>query len=68
MRTQCHLTFKRVIPHYFARDNKETILKRRQSVESWLEAGIDFFNDCVFIDESGFNRNMHRSYGWSEAG
>ncbi|KAG1161593.1 hypothetical protein G6F36_013932 [Rhizopus arrhizus] len=25
-------------------------------------------NDCVFIDETGFNRNMHRSYGWCEVG
>lgn len=25
-------------------------------------------NDCVFIDEAGFNRNMHRSYGCYEVG
>ncbi|KAG1141168.1 hypothetical protein G6F36_015737 [Rhizopus arrhizus] len=25
-------------------------------------------NDCVFIDEAGFNRNMHRSYGWCKVG
>jgi transposase len=35
-------------------------------VSSWIQSGIDFVNDCVFIDESGFNRNMHRAYGWSE--
>ncbi|KAG0162695.1 hypothetical protein DFQ30_001439, partial [Apophysomyces sp. BC1015] len=54
MRTQCRLTFKRTIPQYFARDS--------EAVAVWLAESIDFMNQCVFIDKSGFNRNMHRLY------
>ncbi|PHZ15865.1 uncharacterized protein RHIMIDRAFT_233474 [Rhizopus microsporus ATCC 52813] len=32
------------------------------------ETKIDFMNDCMFIDEAGFNTNMHRSYDWCEVG
>lgn len=34
----------------------------------WISQQIYFMNECVFLDEAGFNRSMHRSYGWSEAG
>ncbi|KAG2225686.1 hypothetical protein INT45_012158 [Circinella minor] len=39
-----------------------------ESVSAWMALGIDFFSECVFIDEAGFNRNMHRSHGWSDIG
>ncbi|KAI9250127.1 hypothetical protein EDC94DRAFT_487455, partial [Helicostylum pulchrum] len=68
MKNKCRLTYKRIVPQYFARDNEKTIVKRYNEVNSWISQKLDFFNDCIFIDEAGFNRNMHRSYGWSEVG
>ncbi|KAI8092407.1 uncharacterized protein B0P05DRAFT_526136, partial [Gilbertella persicaria] len=68
MKNKCRLTYKRIVPQYFARDSEETIVKRYNEVNSWISQKLDFFNDCVFLDEAGFNRNMHRSYGWSEVG
>ncbi|GAA5811914.1 hypothetical protein MFLAVUS_005361 [Mucor flavus] len=54
------ITYKRIVPQYFARDSEETIIKRYNEVKSWISQNLDFFNDCVFIDEAGFNRNIHR--------
>jgi transposase len=66
MKRKCQVTYKRIIPQYFGRNSPNTVEKRFTIVSSWMQSGIDFMNDCVFIDESGFNRNMHRAYGWSE--
>jgi transposase len=68
MKKRCRLTYKRIVPQYFARDSEETAVKRYDTVNFWIHQKIDFMNDCVFIDEAGFNRNMHRSYGWCEVG
>ncbi|CEP07394.1 hypothetical protein [Parasitella parasitica] len=62
------LTYKRIIPRYYGRNTDETVAKRRDAVAYWFSQNIDFMNECVFLDEAGFNRSMHRSYGWSEAG
>ncbi|CEP14349.1 hypothetical protein [Parasitella parasitica] len=67
MKKKCHLTYKRIIPRYYGRNKDETVAKRRDAVAYWVSQNIDFMNECVFLDEAGFNRNMHRSYGWSEA-
>ncbi|KAG1172519.1 hypothetical protein G6F70_006404 [Rhizopus microsporus] len=68
MKKNCRLTYKRIIPRYYGRNTDETIAKRRDAVAYWVSQNIDFMNECVFLDEAGFNRSMHRSYGWSEAG
>ncbi|CEP07782.1 hypothetical protein [Parasitella parasitica] len=57
MKKKCRLTYKRIILRYYGRNTDETVGQN-----------IDFMNECVFLDEAGFNRSMHRSYGWSEAG
>ncbi|KAG2228682.1 hypothetical protein INT48_005375 [Thamnidium elegans] len=68
MKKKCRLTYKRIIPRYYGRNKDETVAKRRDAVAYWVSQNIDFMNECVFLDEAGFNRSMHRSYGWSEAG
>ncbi|ORE01967.1 hypothetical protein BCV72DRAFT_216274, partial [Rhizopus microsporus var. microsporus] len=65
---RCCLTYKRIVPQYFARDSEETVVKRYDTVNFWIHQKIDFMNDCMFIDEAGFNTNMHRSYDWCEVG
>ncbi|KAG2221165.1 hypothetical protein INT45_007742 [Circinella minor] len=68
MRKKCHLTYKRTVRQLDARDDDTNILQRYESVSAWIALGIYFFSECIFIDEVGFNRNMHRSQGWSEVG
>lgn len=67
MHKKCLLTYKRVIPQYFNRDAADTVMRRHDAVLSWMNQGINFMEECIFIDEAGFNRNMHRPYGWSSA-
>ncbi|CEP17695.1 hypothetical protein [Parasitella parasitica] len=68
MKKKCRLTYKRIIPRYYGRNTDETVAKRRDAVAYWVRQNIDFMNECVFLDEAGFNNSMHRSYGWPEAG
>lgn len=30
--------------------------------------GVDYMNNCVFIDEAGFNANLRRTQGWAPKG
>ncbi|KAG2221889.1 hypothetical protein INT45_012533 [Circinella minor] len=66
------ITSRAVNEHMFrqlaARDDDINILQRYESVSAWIALGINFFSECIFIDEAGFNRNMHRSQGWPEVG
>ena len=68
MRKRCHLTYKQTVRQLVARDNDITILQRYEAVSAWRALGINFFSVCVFIDEAGFYRNVHRSHGWSDVG
>ncbi|KAI8375693.1 hypothetical protein EDC96DRAFT_436466, partial [Choanephora cucurbitarum] len=65
---KCRLIYKRIIHKYYGRNKDEIVAKRRDAVAYWVSQNIDFMNECVFLDEAGFNRSMLRSYGWSEAG
>jgi len=62
MKKKCRLTYKRIIPRYYGRNTDETVAKRRDAVAYWVSQNIDFMNECVFLDEAGFNRSMHPSY------
>ncbi|KAI8087573.1 uncharacterized protein B0P05DRAFT_531476 [Gilbertella persicaria] len=63
MKKKCRLTYKRIIPRYYGRNTDETVAKRQDAVAYWVSQNIDFMNECVFLDEAGFDRSMHRSYG-----
>ncbi|KAG2210900.1 hypothetical protein INT47_000054 [Mucor saturninus] len=68
MKKKCRLTYKRIFPRYYGRNTDKTVTKRRDAAAYWVSQNIGFMNECVFLGEAGFNRSMHRSYGWSEAG
>ena len=68
MRKKFHLTYKRTVCQLVTHDDDITILQRYEAVSTWMALGINFFSESVFIDEAGFNRNMHRSHGWSDVG
>ncbi|KAG2191303.1 hypothetical protein INT47_005744 [Mucor saturninus] len=48
---------------------KEAPLPARANwVDHWIGNGMDYLNNCIFVDESGFDINMRRSHGWSQRG
>ncbi|KAI8065624.1 hypothetical protein BC940DRAFT_226833, partial [Gongronella butleri] len=68
MRNKCRISYKIARPDYFARNTESTTMKRQQFGGEMVHCGIEFLNECVFIDDAAFNRNMHRAKGWSEIG
>jgi hypothetical protein len=37
-------------------------------ITQWKAAGVDFMNNCVFMDEAGFNSHQIRRHAWSFVG
>ncbi|KAG0734285.1 hypothetical protein G6F57_008114 [Rhizopus arrhizus] len=68
MKEECNLNLKVVSHHAIARNCEKTLEARAAWVKEWTEKGINFLNNCVFVDESGFDINMRRSRGWSAKG
>lgn len=50
------------------RDAERTLCLRHEVISKWKEIGIDFQNNCVFVDEAGFNTRMIRDRAWSKVG
>lgn len=50
------------------RNAPERIQARKVWVEEALAMGVDYMNNCVFIDEAGFNANLRRTQGWAPVG
>lgn len=44
------------------------IQARKEWVEEAIAMGVDYMNNCVFIDETGFNANLRRTQGWAPVG
>ena len=64
---RCGLTMKKLESISEARNSQKTITARMQWVLKVEEEKIDF-ESCVFIDESGFNFHMRRTFGRSRRG
>ncbi|KAI7846699.1 hypothetical protein BDC45DRAFT_542629 [Circinella umbellata] len=65
MKEECNLSIKVVSRHPVARNKEENLQKRADWVEKWVQNGMDYLKNCIFVDESGFDINMRRSRGWS---
>lgn len=69
MKEECNLSIKVVTRHPAARNSKSTLEARAKFVEEWVQKGmLLYMQNCVFIDESGFDINMRRSRAWSKRG
>ena len=68
MSKKCHLAYKRTARRFVARDDDTPISQRYEAVSASMVLGINFFSECVLVDEAGFNRNMHCCHGWSDIG
>ncbi|EIE88158.1 hypothetical protein RO3G_12869 [Rhizopus delemar RA 99-880] len=65
MKEECSLSLKVVSRHAIARNCEKTLEARAAWVKEWIEKGTNFLNNCVFVDEPGFDINIHRSRGCS---
>lgn len=68
MKEECNLSIKVMTRHPLARNKEETLQARADWVNQWVENGMDYLRNCIFVDESGFDINMRRSRGWSKRG
>lgn len=50
------------------RNSPTKIQERYAYVAMILSSGIDYINECIFIDEAGFKINMTNTQGWSKIG
>ncbi|KAI8636537.1 hypothetical protein BD408DRAFT_376719, partial [Parasitella parasitica] len=64
MKEECNLSIKVVTRHPQARNSKTTLEARAK----WVQKGMLFMQNYVFLDEAGFDINMRRSRAWSEGG
>lgn len=68
MKKECNLSFKKITRHPAARNDETKIANHLAWVEKRSQTDMNFLENCVFIDESGFDINMRPPGGWSEKG
>jgi transposase len=62
------LTLKQVRLEPVERNTSERMEFRKTWVKNIEKLGVDYLNNCVFIDGSGFHTNLNRTKGWSPKG
>lgn len=62
------LSLKKADPYRAERNSERIIDAGERAVRKWIEEGVDFLQNCVFMDEAGFNLQMTRSRAWSKKG
>ncbi|KAI8360726.1 hypothetical protein EDC96DRAFT_566064 [Choanephora cucurbitarum] len=63
------LTIKKTRVAEFMKNELPKLSRLRAAwVAEWIAKGIDYHNNCIFVDESGFNVNMTRGRAWSKKG
>ncbi|KAI8346389.1 hypothetical protein EDC96DRAFT_567853 [Choanephora cucurbitarum] len=55
MKNECNLSLKSITRHPVQRNSTKTLEARAAWVAEWIAKGIDYHNNCIFVDESGFN-------------
>lgn len=68
IREKCALTLKQATKYTAERDAPRTIKLRFDIITQWKAAGVDYQNNCVFVDEAGFHTQMIRGRAWSKKG
>jgi transposase len=63
------LTLKKLDKIVAARNSENTLKQRRERVLEWMgDKEMNWFGNCVFIDEAGFNMHIRRNFGRSKRG
>ncbi|KAG1456101.1 hypothetical protein G6F56_006910 [Rhizopus delemar] len=58
MKEECNLSIKVVSRHPVAKNKEENLQKQADWVEKWVQNGMDYLKNCIFVDKSGFDINM----------
>lgn len=61
-------TLKRTKPVEVRRNDPRTLEKRKDFIVDLAKKGAIYTDNCIFIDEAGFNANLIRGQGWSKKG
>jgi hypothetical protein len=63
---KCKLTLQKLEKLPATRNSDRVLRLRRERIEEWeATPELDYGNNCVFIDEAGFNLHTQRNYGRS---
>ena len=68
IREKCALSLKQATKYTAERDSPRTLQLRFDIITQWKANGVDFKNNCVFVDEAGFHTQMIRGRAWSKKG
>ncbi|KAK4510780.1 SCF ubiquitin ligase complex subunit cdc4 [Mucor velutinosus] len=68
MKNECNLSLKSIARNPVQQNSTKTVEARAAWVAEWVAKGIDYHNNCMFVDESCFNVNMTRGRAWSKKG
>ena len=60
MKNECNLSLKSITRHPVQRNSTKTLEARAAWVAEWIAEGIDYHNNCIFVDESGL-QHQHDS-------
>ncbi|KAG2214156.1 hypothetical protein INT45_002646 [Circinella minor] len=63
-----NLTVKRVTLHSLSRNSSHNLEKRYDWVKKYINTDMNYLQNCVFVDETGFNINMRQPYARSISG
>ena len=66
---KCALIMKKLEKLPERRNDEVTLEKRKTKILEWREIpGFDYFTNCIFIDEAGFNLHIKRTFGRAPVG
>ena len=68
MKEKCRISLKKAHFHSVERNSSENIERRYKWIKRWMETGMDYLSNCIFIDEAAFHINMKRNVAWSKIG
>jgi transposase len=68
IREKCSISLKQATKYTVERDAPRTIELRFNIITQWRAAGVNFNENCVFVDEAGFHSQMMRGRAWSKKG
>ncbi|KAG1171154.1 hypothetical protein G6F70_007515 [Rhizopus microsporus] len=68
LKVDMNFTIKRAVFHADKRNNEESVEERYRWATEIANSDVNFFRNCIFIDESGFHVNLKRTGAWGPKG
>ncbi|KAI9478548.1 MAG: hypothetical protein EXX96DRAFT_505072 [Benjaminiella poitrasii] len=65
---KCCLALTQASKYTIERDAPRTFNLCYEIINKWIEVGVDFKKNYMFIDEAGFHSQMTRGRAWSKVG